>query len=78
MLTESYYMLNIPIATLIIIMVLWSAMSVPVFIVIRRLGLSPWWNVMHIVPFYGGLILLWIVALKRWPEHSVDPVEVFE
>jgi hypothetical protein len=47
-----------------------SAMSLavvwPAVHICKRLGLSPWLGALAIVPI-ANLLLLWFVALARWP-----------
>jgi hypothetical protein len=43
-----------------------AAVVYPATLICRRLGFTPWLGVLIIVPF-GNLILLWYVALTRWP-----------
>ena len=39
---------------------------VPFWKILPRAGLSPWWSLAAIFPLIA-LILLWVLALKRWP-----------
>ncbi len=45
--------------------------AVPLFFIIRRLGLSYWWMLVVVLPVLGGLILLWILAFIAWPKRKI-------
>ncbi len=47
--------------------VLWI---VPLWFLLPRAGMSPYLSFLGIIPL-AGMILLWIVALKRWPGDEV-------
>jgi predicted PurR-regulated permease PerM len=38
----------------------------PVGRILRRLGLSPFWSVLALIPFVN-LISLWVLAFSEWP-----------
>jgi len=40
--------------------------GIPLWILLGRVGLSRWWTLLAILPL-GFLILLWMLALRRWP-----------
>lgn len=40
---------------------------IPALRIIRRTGLSRWWALFIIVPAFGAVIVLWIVAFRQWP-----------
>lgn len=42
------------------------AVVVPLWKILPRAGLSPWWALVAIVPL-GLVVLLWVLAFKRWP-----------
>jgi len=44
--------------------------GVPAFVILRRTGLSRWWALFIIIPIVGAVIVLWIVALRQWPERT--------
>lgn len=39
---------------------------IPTWTLMNRVGLSRWWTALSIVPF-GVLVVLWILAYRRWP-----------
>jgi hypothetical protein len=46
----------------------WYVVTViPVFLLIRRAGMSGWWGLFLIAPIVGFLIVLWVMAFARWP-----------
>jgi hypothetical protein len=40
--------------------------AIPGYVLFKRIGFSPAWTLLSIVPL-GMLIILWIVAYRRWP-----------
>jgi hypothetical protein len=49
----------------------WYLISgIPAFLILRRTGLSAWWALFLIIPIFGAVIVLWIVALRQWPERA--------
>jgi hypothetical protein len=46
---------------------------IPIWRILRRLGLAPAWALLYFVPI-GGLIGLWLLAWGRWP-NLPDPAE---
>lgn len=55
-----------PIGILIVVILV----VVPLWMILPRAGLTPIWALVAALPF-GLIILLWILALKRWPS---DPI----
>jgi hypothetical protein len=49
------------------IAVLWM---VPLWVLLPRAGLSSWWALAAIIPV-GGIILLWVMAFRRWPDDDI-------
>ena len=43
--------------------------AIPAFVLFKRIGFSPAWTLLSIVPL-GMLIILWIVAYRRWPNSQ--------
>jgi uncharacterized membrane protein YhaH (DUF805 family) len=41
--------------------------GIPAFLILRRTSLSAWWALFIVIPIVGAVIVLWIVALRRWP-----------
>lgn len=56
----------------------WTLMVVPVAFILKRSGSSAWWNVTQALPLFGSIILLWVLAFKRWPGLEHDLTERFE
>jgi uncharacterized membrane protein YhaH (DUF805 family) len=42
------------------------AIIYPVSIILRRIGFSPWWSLLAVVPVIN-LIMLWVLAYVGWP-----------
>jgi hypothetical protein len=40
---------------------------IPAIKLLSRLGKNRWWAAITLVPGFGIVILLWIVAYSRWP-----------
>ncbi len=49
------------------------AVGFPVARILKRMGLSPWWTVLALIP-YLNVVALWIVAFVRWPKVDGDAV----
>ncbi len=64
--------------SLIAIVFSWIILALPLFVVVRRVGMSPWWNAFSVVPFWGSLVLLWVVAFRGWPAMQTDLAERFD
>jgi len=47
--------------------------GIPGFRIIRRTGLSAWWALFLIIQAFGAVIVLWIVAYRRWPGDRRAP-----
>ena len=43
---------------------------IPLWMILPRAGIAPAWSLVAFIPL-GALVLLWVLALKRWP---TDPV----
>ncbi len=43
---------------------------IPFWMILPRAGLSSFWALLSFVPF-GAVVLLWVLALKRWPGDTV-------
>jgi hypothetical protein len=49
--------------------VLVAVTIVPLWRILRRVGLSPWWSLFSLVPL-GTIPVLWIIAYRRWPKGN--------
>ncbi len=45
--------------------------------IIRKAGLSDLWSILGFIPIIN-IIVLWIVALKRWPSLDEKRIKAFE
>jgi len=43
-----------------------AILGVPVAIVLRKAGYSPWWVIVAFIPMIN-MIMLWVFAFSRWP-----------
>ena len=41
----------------------------PIGRILNRLGISPFWSVLALIPFVN-LVALWVLALSPWPRGS--------
>lgn len=46
---------------------------IPFYIILKRAGLQPLWSAVIFVPYTGLLIVMGVLAFKRWP---VEPPKV--
>ena len=51
------------------IAVIWLLPMIPIAIILRKAGFSPWWTVVYLLPF-GNLVGLFVFAFARWPERE--------
>ncbi len=58
-----------------ITLVLWSLASaitvVPVWLILRRLGMPGWLSLLSVIPIVG-LVALWIMAFSTWPNDTIN------
>lgn len=45
----------------------------PIGRILSRIGLSPFWSVLAIIPFFN-LIGLWVLAFAEWPRRGMKDV----
>jgi len=50
--------------------VLFAVTTVPSWRILRRTGLSPWWSLLSFVPMIGTILILWIIAYRKWPNRN--------
>jgi len=50
--------------------VLITVTMVPSWRILRRTGLSPWLSLLSFVPMIGTIVILWIIAYRRWPKGN--------
>jgi hypothetical protein len=51
---------------LILILIVLLLLVLPIWRILKRLGLSPWLSLLYLVPLVN-LICLWVLAYTRWP-----------
>ena len=51
---------------LLIVLIFLSIYVVPIALILRKAGYSMAWAILSIVPLFG-VILLWVLALNKWP-----------
>ncbi len=50
---------------------LWTILlAIPLVFLVRRSGLSKLWMLLLVVPFLGGVALLWVISFMKWPETT--------
>ena len=47
---------------------------IPGFKLLQRLGMSYWWELLLIIPIFGLLLFVWIVAFGRWGIKDTEDV----
>ena len=45
---------------------------IPSWQLLRRVGLSPWWALLSFAHLLGVLIILWMIAYRKWPKGVVN------
>ena len=50
----------------LIVLIVAVAVIYPAGRILGRMGLSPWWGILVIIP-YVNFIALWVLAFARWP-----------
>ncbi len=51
------------------IAVFWLLPMIPIAVILRKAGFSPWWTLVYLLPF-GNLVGLFVFAFARWPERE--------
>lgn len=51
---------------LIILAIFVIAVATPIATILKRLGFSPWWVILFLLPIVN-LIGLWVLSRARWP-----------
>jgi len=51
---------------LVFFLVIMTAVVVPTWFICKKAGFSPWLSFIVIVPFFGGLVLLYVLAFAEW------------
>lgn len=54
----------------IIVLAAMLATIIPVAKVLGRVGLSPWWSILSVIPIIGWFGI-WALAYARWPKVDV-------
>jgi hypothetical protein len=49
--------------------VMYVLFGVPMFLILRRIGRSPWVLLWLVLPGLGLVIVMWFIALCRWPSN---------
>jgi hypothetical protein len=50
--------------------VLVAVTMAPSWRILQRAGLSPWWSLFSFVPMIGTIVILWLIAYRRWPNEK--------
>jgi hypothetical protein len=51
---------------------MWLVVIWPASRICKRVGFSPWLGLLAIIPL-ANVVLLWVVAMSRWPSVQPDP-----
>ena len=58
-----------------ILLLLWQLASaitvVPVWLILRRLGIPGWLSLLSVIPIVG-LVALWVMAFSTWPKDTTN------
>jgi len=46
---------------------------IPAWRIFRRTGLSAWWSLLLLAPPPGVILILWIIAFRKWPKGTENP-----
>lgn len=66
------------ILTLVLLILIFAVLAgFPILSIIRKAGLSDLWSILGFIPIIN-IIVLWIVALKRWPSLDEKRIKAFE
>lgn len=66
------------ILTLVLLILVFAVLAgFPILGIIRKAGLSDLWSILGFIPIIN-IIVLWIVALKRWPSLDEKRIKAFE
>ena len=57
---------------LLVIVMLLGVLVVPLWLILRRVGLPPFVALVAFLPL-AGVIVLWYIALARWPAVERNP-----
>ena len=50
----------------------WLGLFILGLLVVKRVGLSLYWRLVQLVPMLRSVIVLWVVAFKRWPQSASE------
>ena len=43
---------------------------IPVLYILRRVGMSLAWALLTLFPFFGLVVVLWVIAFRRWKPEA--------
>jgi len=43
---------------------------IPVLYILRRVGMSLVWALLTLFPFFGLVVVLWVIAFRRWKPET--------
>jgi len=67
-----HYMLGYGLTHWLMFAVMIAALLYPVGRILGRIGLSPFWSVVALIPLLN-LIGLWVLAFAEWPRNTGAP-----
>jgi hypothetical protein len=48
--------------------------TVPSWRILERTGLSPMWSLLSLVPMFGTIAILWMIAYRKWPKGTDNQI----
>lgn len=42
-------------------------LGIPTWVLLEKVGFSRWWMLFLVLPVVGPVIIMWVVAFRRWP-----------
>ena len=45
---------------------------IPILYLLRRVGMSLAWALLLLFPFFGLVVLVWLIAFGRWKRFGID------
>lgn len=53
------------------IALVWATIGYPISLILKRVGVSPLWSLISVVPALN-IIALWVFATTKWPIDKTD------
>lgn len=46
--------------------------TLPFWMIFKKSGLSCWWSLLNLIPFFGWIIVLHVLAFRQWPSNELE------